>query len=328
VMQPDNKDSVKVIDLTKTHDNGFPAVREISFGAEPNHIFGLLGPNGAGKSTTFNVITAMIPRTSGSVRLNDTEIDKNLFDIFQKVGVCPQYNCLYTNLTVREHLELFGKIKGLEGKDLDDSVDYFMQSVKLKESGKQAGILSQGNKRKLCFANALVGGPSILFLDEPSTGLDPIAKKYLWHTLNQTLHAKKASITFTTHSIAEAESLCHKIGIMVNGKYVCLGSTQHLKNKYGSGYKITLKKVIDNPASLEAYMEECFGNAVAKLVDSNGLNETYQIPLLNFSFQKSFKYLDQIKEEGKILDFSISNTTLEQIFLQFSKYQTSAVFFD
>jgi len=115
---------------------------------------------------------------------------------------------------------------------------------------------------------------------------------------------------------------------MVNGKYVCLGSTQHLKNKYGSGYKITLKKVIDDPASLEAYMEECFGNAVATLVDSNGLNETYQIPLLNFSFQKSFKYLDQIKEEGKILDFSISNTTLEQIFLQFSKYQTSAVFFD
>ena len=183
-------------------------------------------------------------------------------------------------MTVREHLELYGFIKGFNKEDTDQNIEYFLEILQLKDhQDKRTDILSGGNKRRLCVAIALIGSPSILFLDEPSTGLDPIAKKCLWHSLNQSLQLKKASITFTTHSIAEAEALCHKIGIMVNGKFMCLGSTQYLKNKYGNGYKITLKKLGNNTNTIEI-IEECFGKNIATLIGTNGDNDTYQVIII------------------------------------------------
>ena len=212
-----NRDPIKAINLQKIYPNGFQAVKNISCGVERAQIFGLLGPNGAGKSTTFNIMTALIPKTSGSIMLSNQEVNNNLPHIFKEVGISPQFDCLWDSLTVREHLTLFGRIKGLNGSELKENVDYYINVMMLTDQiNKKARILSGGNKRKLCVSNALIGSPMLQFFDEPSTGLDAIARRFLWTTLTQNLNYRDASIVLTTHSMSEAESLCHKIGLITN----------------------------------------------------------------------------------------------------------------
>ena len=133
--------------------------------------------------------------------------------MFQEVGICPQFDCLWDNLTPREHLSLFGRLKGLNAQELESSIIYLMNSMQLTEFAKtKAKNLSGGNKRKLCFSDAVIGNPSLIFLDEPSTGLDPIARRYLWRTLIEISKKRKISLVLTTHSMVEAEFLCNKIG--------------------------------------------------------------------------------------------------------------------
>lgn len=181
-----------------------------------NEIFGLLGPNGAGKSTTFNIITSMIKQSSGSVRLLGEQIENKNMGMHLEIGICPQFDCLWDNLTAIEHLQLFGRIKGLSSDDLLSNIRYLMNSMQLIEFSKtKAKNLSGGNKRKVCFCNAVVGNPSIIFLDEPSNGLDPVARRYLWKTLFEINKKRKIAVVLTTHSMAEAEFLCNKIGYFI-----------------------------------------------------------------------------------------------------------------
>ena len=202
--------------MEKKYPNKFHALKNISFGVEKSQIFGFLGPNGAGKSTTFNVMTGLIEQTNGDVFLKKKSLNFFEYDILKNIGICPQFDPLWDHLTSKEHLEIFGSLKGLKGKDLNDSVNYFIKSMQLEcYENIQAIKLSGGNKRKLCVANALIGGTGLLFFDEPSTGLDPVAKKFLWICLNNTLSSVNSSIVLTTHSMMEAESLCHKIGIFI-----------------------------------------------------------------------------------------------------------------
>ena len=142
--------------------------------------------NGAGKSTTFNILTSLIPRSIGSVKVKGIEVNKGIMEIYQDVGICPQFDCLWQNLSPPEHLYLFGRMKGLSGLDLTLAVRYFLETMQLTEFlYTKAERLSGGNKRKLCVSNALIGGPDIQFFDEPSTGVDPIARRFLWNTLQQ-----------------------------------------------------------------------------------------------------------------------------------------------
>lgn len=244
-----------------------------------------------------------------------------MVDIFKDVGICPQFDCLWENLTPKEHLFLFGRMKGLRKQELSQSVAYFLQTMQLdffKET--KAGNLSGGNKRKLCVADALIGGPDLLFFDEPSTGLDPIARRFLWNTLSQSLKSRSSSIVLTTHSMIEAESLCDNIGIMVNGKLVCFGSTQDLKNKYGQGYLITIKPKPNN--NVDDYIFDLYPKALKNKNNKEGYVE-FQVPLEAFSFFKTFNFLEkELLEKNLIDDFSISQASLEQIFLNFSKFQT------
>lgn len=141
------------------------------------------------------------------------EVSRENIEIFQDVGVCPQFNCLWDNLTPKDHLYLFGRMKGLQGCELKKNVKFFLRKLQLQlYKNAKAMNLSGGNKRKLCFAMSLIGGSDLLFFDEPSTGLDPIARKFLWDVLRNTLKSQKNSIVFTTHAMTEAETLCDIIG--------------------------------------------------------------------------------------------------------------------
>ena len=129
-------DPIKVENLVKTYDNGYTAIRDSTFGVEEGQIFGLLGPNGAGKSTTFNIPTAAMRKSQGSVKLLNTEVDRNIPKVFENVGVCGQFNGLSSYLRVKEHLTLFGNLKGLSGSSLDDVVNYYRDVLFLREHAK------------------------------------------------------------------------------------------------------------------------------------------------------------------------------------------------
>jgi ATP-binding cassette subfamily A (ABC1) protein 3 len=279
-----------------------------------------LGPNGAGKSTTFNILTALIPKSGGSATLLGNEVNRNMPELFQNVGVCPQFNCLWNVMTVREHLKLFGGLKGYDTIDIEMSIQYFIDVLSLGEyANKRAMNLSGGNKRKLCVANCLIGSPKLMFFDEPSTGLDPLAKRFLWHSLQQTLKARESSIVLTTHSMTEAESLGHKTGILINGRFFCIGQTELLKKKYGVGYKITIQRNQNKPSVAQEILR-VFPNSFL-IQDGSQNKETYQINNPDFKFSSAFKVLESFKETGAIEDFAIYNTTLEQVFLHFSRFQ-------
>ena len=313
-------DPIKAESLVKVYDNGYKAVQGISFGVEPGQIFGLLGPNGAGKSTTFNILTAAIPKTDGSVKLMNHEINKNMPEVYQNVGICPQFNALWEQLTVKEHLTLIGSLKGLQGDTLTQAIDYYLSALCLQDhTNKRAQNLSGGNKRKLCVANALIGSPSLIFLDEPSSGMDPLARRFLWNSIQQILSLRQASIVLTTHSMYEAESLSNKIGILINGRFVCIGPTQHLKQKYSQGYKVTVSLMVGAEDPMSSIMD-AFPQAI-RINDASYVQQTYNLKFEGFLFSEAFEKLGVLKQRGVIRDFSIYNTTLEQIFIYFSRFQ-------
>ncbi|CAD8134445.1 unnamed protein product [Paramecium octaurelia] len=312
---------IKVLHLQKQYNpSHFLAVKDITFGVGQNEILGLLGPNGAGKSTTFNILTSLIGKSSGNVKIKDVEIDRTKSDVFRDTGICPQFDCLWENLTPREHLYLFGRMKGLYGNDLDQSVAYFLSTMQLEEYiYRKSGLLSGGNKRKLCVSNALIGGPSIQFFDEPSTGVDPIARRFLWKTLRQGVKLRQSSVVLTTHTMDEAESLCDRIAIMINGEIFCLGNPKELRDRYGEGYNISIR----NPSSREQILK-IIQEQYSEAKESQETHEEYQsihIPTHQFQFFNVFQLLTELEQKNYIKDFTINQSTLESVFLQFSQLQ-------
>ena len=219
------------------------AVVDLSFGVQPGGVFGFLGINGAGKSTTLKMLSGDELPDGGSAYLAGYDIVKEQASVRRLLGYCPQFDALLDLLTTREHLELYARIKGVSRSDLNRVVDAKLAEFDLLPfAGKLAGRLSGGNKRKLSVAIALIGDPPIIFLDEPSTGVDPIAKRYMWRVISRVAtERKQCSIILTTHSMEEVAALSTNIGIMVGGRLRCLGSAQELRSAHGAGFSLELR---------------------------------------------------------------------------------------
>ncbi|KAL0339676.1 UNVERIFIED_CONTAM: ABC transporter A family member 1 [Sesamum radiatum] len=159
------------------------------------------------------------------------------------IGYCPQFDALLEFVTVREHLDLYARIKGVEEYQLERVVmEKLVEFDLLKHADKPAYALSGGNKRKLSVAIAMIGDPPVIILDEPSTGMDPIAKRFMWEVISRlSTRQGKTAVILTTHSMNEAQALCTRIGIMVGGKLRCIGSPQHLKNRFGNHLELEVK---------------------------------------------------------------------------------------
>ncbi|XP_064351689.1 ABC-type organic anion transporter ABCA8 isoform X4 [Camelus dromedarius] len=214
------------------------ATRNISFCVRKGEVLGLLGHNGAGKSTSIKVITGDTKPTAGQVLLKGTSGG----DALGFLGYCPQENALWPSLTVQEHLEVFAAVKGLRKADALAAVTRLVDALKLQEQLKlPVKALSEGVKRKLCFALSLLGNPSVVLLDEPSTGMDPEGQLQMWQAIRATFRNTERGALLTTHYMAEAEAICDRVAIMVSGRLRCIGSIQHLKNKYGKDYLLEMK---------------------------------------------------------------------------------------
>lgn len=217
------------------------ALRNLSLAVDAGEVFGLLGHNGAGKTTTMRIMIAEEAPTCGSVQVCGQNINSNTHEAFQLMGYCPQHDALWKNITVREHLECYAAIRGVPSKDISRLIDLYLEGLQIHEhASKQTQHCSGGTRRKLSFAMAMVGGPKVVLMDEPSTGMDPRSKRFLWDTILASFQGKRGAI-LTTHSMEEADALCSRVGIMVKGELRCIGSTQHLKNLYGAGYTLEIK---------------------------------------------------------------------------------------
>ncbi|KAM6034462.1 phospholipid-transporting ATPase ABCA1 isoform 3-T5 [Chlamydotis macqueenii] len=316
-------DILEIKELTKIYRmKRKPAVDRICVGIPPGECFGLLGVNGAGKSSTFKMLTGDTDVTGGEAFLKGNSILSNIQEAHQNMGYCPQFDAINELLTGREHLEFFALLRGVPEKEVCKVGEWAIRKLGLVKYGeKYAGNYSGGNRRKLSTAIALIGGPPVVFLDEPTTGMDPKARRFLWNCALSVIKEGR-SVVLTSHSMEECEALCTRMAIMVNGRFRCLGSVQHLKNRFGDGYTIVVRIAGANPdlKPVEEFFGHAFPGSVLKEKHRNMLQ--YQLPSSPSSLARIFSILSQNKKRLHIEDYSVSQTTLDQVFVNFAKDQS------
>ena len=219
--------AIKTKKLTKRFKEKI-AVNELDLEIKQGELFALLGTNGAGKTTTIKMLSGLIMPTSGNININSMDMKKDIFKIKEILNISPQETAIAPNLTVKENLEFMAGV--YEVKDKDKKSNELIKQFKLDEIlNKKAKTLSGGWQRKVSIAISLINDPKILFLDEPTLGLDVIARKELWKVINEL--KGKITIILTTHYMEEAESLSDRIGIMANGNLIEIGTAKELIKK-------------------------------------------------------------------------------------------------
>ncbi len=237
-----DKVAIEVKDLTKCYDK-LTAVNKISFTVNRGEVFAFLGPNGAGKSTTVEILECLRKPTSGKVHVLGFDISKDQSEIKKRIGVLPQNFCTYERLTVKETIQYYAGMF-----HANPNIDELMRLVDLEEKKNVLfRNLSGGLKQRLGIAVALVNNPELVFLDEPSAGLDPKARHSVWHLIEGLSEVGK-TVFLTTHYMEEAENLADRVGIIYNGSIVALDTPQNLISTYGTRNLLILKKT--NPKAL------------------------------------------------------------------------------
>lgn len=223
--------AIKINGLTKKYDD-ITAVDNLDLCIEKGELFALLGVNGAGKTTTIKMLTGLTSPDGGDAFINDISIISNPKKVKNIIGISPQETAVAPNLNVKENLELICGIYGFDKKKRQNKINELSEKLELKNIlDKKAGKLSGGWQRRLSIAMALISEPQVLFLDEPTLGLDVIARSELWDTIREL--KDKITIVLTTHYMEEAEALADHIGIMKDGRMLISGTTEEIKQKAG-----------------------------------------------------------------------------------------------
>ncbi|XP_076025938.1 uncharacterized protein abca12 [Genypterus blacodes] len=320
-----SSDILQVNQLTKIYQHlkkKMYAVKRLSVGIPAGECFGLLGVNGAGKTTTFKMLTGDISPTDGTAQIRD--YDGRIVDIMEcrnkgiSIGYCPQVDALDNLLTGEEHLYFYARIHGIAKRNIDGVVNYLLRRLELEyHRNNIADDYSCGTRRKLSTALALIGHPQILLLDEPSSGMDPRTKRHLWKIISEEVKGKCA-VVLTSHSMEECEALCSRLAIMVKGQFRCLGSLQHIKNRFGSGctVKMYLAQASCNAEAITAFMQLHFPSTYLK--DQHSTMLEYHIPVAPGGVADIFNQLESNKSALQIKHFSVSQTTLDEVFINFA----------
>ena len=306
---------LKIVNVSKNFDD-LKAVDNFNGELFSDEIFCLLGHNGAGKSTLINMISGIFDPTVGDILLNGKSLVTDKSYLYNNIGLCQQENIFFDYLTVQEHLEYMCKIKGSkinleEIQDLVNKIDLVQKQYAL------CNTLSGGQKRKLCIALALIGNSKIILLDEPTSGMDVMARRALWEFLKN--YKKDKIILLTTHFLDEAEYLGDRIGIMSDGHFLCSGTSSFLKSKYPCGFNINL--LVNSKIFNEDYKQQFYNgllkyepNAEIK-VASRGI---FSINILsnNQHIEEIFDFIEQNKNNFGFEDYTVSSTSLEDVFLK------------
>ncbi|KAG9397675.1 ABC transporter [Carpediemonas membranifera] len=297
----------------------FIAVEGSSLAIDSGTILCLLGQNGAGKTTTISMLTGQLPMSSGEVFVDGHAMPAEMGLIRHHIGLCPQFDIMWPTMTAKEHIQLFGALKGLSGERLDQETIDRLEEVNLTSKTNIATKkFSGGMRRRLSLAIAFTGSPSVVFLDEPTTGLDPVTRSAVWETVRRHKHGK--AIILTTHSMEEADVLGDRIAIMAAGRMMCVGKSLTLKNAFDAGYHIAL---ITEPGRGREVLDLVGSEHVLRDIDLR--SQTADSVILSVPrdaidrMPDILRRFDLMKSAGLLAGYTVSLTTLEDVFLMTSQ---------
>jgi ABC-2 type transport system ATP-binding protein len=308
--------AIEVQNIVKVYGS-FMAVKDVSFQVQEGEIFGLLGPNGAGKSTLIRMMTTLIPVTGGRALVAGHDVSKDSDAVRRVIGVIPQALTSDPDLTVDENLSIYAKLYGVPRAERIHNINEVLEAVDLiKWRDAPVKTLSGGMRRRVEIARGLVHNPHIFFLDEPTTGLDPVSRIAVWEMLDKVRKARKLTILITTHYMEEADKLCDRIAIVDHGKLVALGTPLELKrgvpganvvevhfDRETEEWQSRLEK-LDGVTSVQAQSAGFY-----RVLTSSGSKTTMQLVELAASLGETLTSL------------SVQNTTLDDVFVHYTGRQ-------
>jgi ABC-2 type transport system ATP-binding protein len=308
--------AIEVEHIVKKYGD-FTAVDDVTFDVKEGEIFGLLGPNGAGKSTLIRMMTTLIPITRGKARIAGHDVQKDPDDARRVIGVIPQALTSDIDLTVEENLSIYAKLYDVPAKQRKQSIDELLEMVDLtKWRGAQTKTLSGGMRRRLEIARGLVHNPRIFFLDEPTTGLDPVSRVAVWEMLTNIKSKRQLTILITTHYMDEADRLCDRIAIVDHGKLVALDTPAALKASV-PGSNVIEAQFERAPADWEQKLHSLTavtsvqheGAGMYRVLTSDGSRTTTEL-------------VEAAVQSGvPVKSLSVQNTTLDDVFVHYTGRQ-------
>jgi len=313
---PQQPAAIAVENIVKRYGE-FEAVKNVTFSVDEGEIFGLLGPNGAGKSTLIRMMTTLIPVTSGKAMVAGHDVTKEADAVRRIIGVIPQALTSDQDLTVEENLSIYAKLYSVPRAEREKSIRDVLEAVDLsKWRDAQTKTLSGGMRRRLEIARGLVHNPSIFFLDEPTTGLDPVSRIAVWEMLNNLKKSRSLTMLLTTHYMEEADRLCDRIAIVDHGLLVALGTPAQLKQSVPGSNVVEVqfgREWDEWPARLgqlsgvTSVQSQAAG--VYRVITSNGSQTTTQLVEMATSLGETLTAL------------SVQNTSLDDVFVHYTGRQ-------
>ncbi|CAG8683115.1 18808_t:CDS:2 [Gigaspora rosea] len=321
--------TVRICNLSKVYRNSLfiksildkVAVNDLCLTLKEGKCLALLGQNGAGKSTSMNILSGLTPATSGDALLYGYSVKNDMNQIRKIMGVCPQHDILFNDLTAKEHIELYAGIKNIPSIEIAKLVEERLAAVRLtKVANKPAGSYSGGMKRRLSMLISTIGDPKIIFMDEPTTGMDPVNRRHVWSFIEN--FKQDRIIILTTHSMEEADVLGDRICVMAHGHLRALGNSIRIKNKFGAGYRVSLVTHPNDSQRLKELVETQV--PAAKLEDDSAGSLIYELPLSALPALPSFiQWLEENEEISNseprkklVKAWGVSQKSLEEAFLR------------
>jgi ABC-2 type transport system ATP-binding protein len=314
-MNTPDTNAIEVTKLKKQFGD-FVAVKEVSFTVHTSEIFGLLGPNGAGKTTLIRMMTTLTPPTSGGAVVGGHDVVTDSDGVRHSIGVIPQALTSDPELTARENMMIHAKLYGLTAAERQQVIPRLIESVGLTEfADKLVGSFSGGMRRRLEIARGLVHSPKILFLDEPTTGLDPVSRTAVWEMINKLKETANLTILLTTHYMDEADRLCDRIAIVDHGVLVALDTPSKLKDSV-PGTDIVEAEFDNAPPDWNTTLEKLDGVVSVKAHDGVVHLASTKGPLT------VGELMDVARDRGvNVRRVSVQGTTLDDVFLYYTGRQ-------
>jgi ABC-2 type transport system ATP-binding protein len=306
---------VEVENLTKCFGD-FCAVKELSFTVGHGEVFGLLGPNGAGKSTLIRMLTTLVPPTSGTARIKGFDIIDSANEVRQSIGVIPQAMTSDMDLSAEENMSIFAKLYGIPREKRRQTIKDLLAAVDLEQwADKPVKMFSGGMRRRLEIARGLVHEPKIFFLDEPTTGLDPVSRVAVWEMLSKLKRERDLTILMTTHYMDEADKLCDRIAIVDHGKLVALDSPLKLKASI-PGKNVLEVSFSDVPPDWTETLR-----ALAEVAEVKAVDHVFRISSHNGP-RTTVELMEAARRAGvSVTSLSVQSTTLDDVFVYYTGHQ-------
>lgn len=308
--------AIEVVNIVKRYGN-FTAVDGVSFDVAEGEVFGLLGPNGAGKSTLIRMMTTLLEITAGTALIEGSDVRKDPDRARRCMGVIPQAMTSDGDLTVWENLSIYSKLYGIPTAEREASIDELLGLVDLKQwRDAPAKNLSGGMRRRLEIARGLVHRPKIFFLDEPTTGLDPVSRVAVWEMITNIKQQRHLTVLITTHYMDEADRLCDRIAIVDHGKLVALDSPRALKASI-PGSSVIESQFLNVPSDWQQTLEKL---AAVKSVQPEGA-DMYRI-LTDDGSKTTTDLVETAVRSGVVVKtLTVQSTTLDDVFVHYTGRQ-------